>query len=101
MSNTVCMRADGVFVFAEISHRQREVFVMPVIDMKATGSNIRSMIRSKGFRIADVQAKCGFNTPQAIFKWMRGDAVPTIDNMIILADMLGVTIDQIVVITRV
>ncbi|MBP3272575.1 MAG: helix-turn-helix transcriptional regulator [Ruminococcus sp.] len=74
---------------------------MPVIDMKATGSNIRSMIRSKGFRIADVQAKCGFNTPQAIFKWMRGDAVPTIDNMIILADMLGVTIDQIVVITRV
>jgi hypothetical protein len=59
------------------------------------------MIRSKGFRIADVQAKCGFNTPQAIFKWMRGDAVPTIDNMIILADMLGVTIDQIVVITRV
>ena len=74
---------------------------MPIIDMKATGSNIRSMIRSKGFRIADVQAKCGFNTPQAIFKWMRGDAVPTIDNMIILADMLGVTIDQIVVITRV
>lgn len=74
---------------------------MPIIDMKATGMNIKAMIKNKGFKIADVQARCGFNTPQAIFKWFRGDAVPTIDNMIIIADMFGVTIDQIIVITRV
>lgn len=74
---------------------------MPVIDMTATGQNIKAMIKAKGFKIADVQARCGFNTPQAIFKWLRGDAVPTIDNMIIIADMFGVTIDQIIVVTRV
>ena len=74
---------------------------MPVIDVAATGANIKSMMRTKGFKVADVQARCGFNTPQAIFKWMRGDAVPTIDNMIIIADMFGVTIDQIVIITRI
>ena len=53
---------------------------MPIIDVKATGNNIKDIIKSKGFKISDVQARCGFNTPQAIFKWMRGDAVPTIDN---------------------
>ncbi len=74
---------------------------MPVIDMKATGMNIKTMIKNKGFKIADVQARCGFNTPQAIFKWFRGDAIPTIDNMIIIADMFGVTIDQIIVVNRV
>ena len=74
---------------------------MPVIDVRATGMNIKNMIRRSGFRIADVQARCGFNTPQAIFKWMRGDAVPTIDNMIILADMFGVPIDQIIVVVRI
>jgi hypothetical protein len=58
-------------------------------------------MRTKGFKVSDVQARCGFNTPQAIFKWMRGDSVPTIDNMIIIADMSGVTIDQIVVIKRI
>lgn len=63
---------------------------MPIIDMKATGTNIKAMIK-----------QCGFNTPQAIFKWMRGDAVPTIDNMIILADMFGVPIDKIIIVTRV
>ena len=70
---------------------------MPVIDTQATGKNIRNMIKAGGFKIADVQSRCGFNTPQAIFKWMRGDAVPTIDNMVIIADMFGVTIDQIIV----
>lgn len=77
------------------------MFMMPILDMKATGMNIKDLIKSRGFKVADVQAKCGFNTPQAIFKWFRGDAVPSIDNMIILADMFGVTIDQIIVVTRV
>ena len=50
---------------------------------------------------ADVQAKFGFNTPQAIFKWMRGDAVPTIDNLVILADILDMPIDKIIIVTRI
>jgi len=79
----------------------KEMFSMPVIDVKATGANIKAIMKMKGFKIADVQERCGFNTPQAIFKWMRGDAVPTIDNMIIIADMFGVTIDQIVIIKRI
>ena len=41
---------------------------MPVIDVAATGANIKSMMRTKGFKVSDVQARCGFNTPQAIFK---------------------------------
>ena len=73
----------------------------PTINMAATGANIKALIKNKGLRVADVQIRCGFNTPQAIFKWMRGDAVPTIDNMIILADMFGVPIDKIIIVTRV
>ena len=72
--------------------------VAPTINMTATGANIKALLKSKGLKVADVQAVCGFNTPQAIFKWMRGDAMPSIDNMVILAHLLGVTIDQIIVI---
>ena len=70
----------------------------PTINMAATGANIKALIKSKGLRVVDIQNGCGFNTPQAIFKWMRGDAMPSIDNMVILAHLLGVTIDQIIVI---
>jgi len=69
----------------------------PTINMAATGANIKALIKNKGLRVADVQIRCGFNTPQAIFKWMRGDAMPTIDNMVILAHLLDVTIDKIII----
>jgi len=74
------------------------MFSMPIIDVAATGANIKSMMRTKGFKVSDVQARCGFNTPQAIFKWFRGDALPTIDNLVILAAVLGVTMDEIIVV---
>ncbi len=74
------------------------VSATPTINMAATGANIKTLLKSKGLKIADVQNMCGFNTPQAIFKWMRGDAMPSIDNLVILSHILGVTIDQIIVI---
>lgn len=74
---------------------------MPTIDMQATGNNIRNMIKANNMKIADIQGVFGFNTPQAIFKWMRGDAMPTIDNMVILADVFGVTVNDILIIKRI
>ena len=69
----------------------------PTINMAATGANIKALIRARGLTISDVQARCGFHTPQAIFKWMRGDTMPSIDNMVILAHLLDVTIDRIII----
>ena len=69
----------------------------PTIDMIATGANIRALIKAKGLKVADVQTVFGFNTPQAIFKWMRGDAMPSIDNIVILAHILDVPIDEIII----
>ena len=70
-------------------------------DLNKMTYTIKAIMKAKGFKTTDIQDRCGFNTPQAIFKWFRGDAVPTIDNMIIIADMFGVTIDQIVIIKRI
>ncbi len=71
---------------------------MPMIDMEATGRNIRTMIKDKGFQVKDIQKILGFNTPQAMYKWFRGDAMPTLDNMVILAKFLDTTIDDMLVI---
>lgn len=37
----------------------------------------------------------GFGTPQAIYKWQRGDTLPTIDNFVVLSSVFGVKIDDI------
>ena len=70
---------------------------MPVIDMTATGRNIVRLRKQAGMTVRDLQNVFGFSKPQAIYKWQRGQAMPTLDNMVILAAALGVGIDDIVV----
>lgn len=70
---------------------------MPVINMTATGTNIKALIKAKGLRVTELQNILGFNTPQSIFKWMRGESIPSIDNLVILAHILNVTIDEMII----
>ncbi len=72
--------------------------VLPSIDMAATGSNIVRMRRQTGMSVQDLQQVFGFSTPQAIYKWQRGDAMPTLDNMVVLAAVFGVPMDDILVV---
>lgn len=85
----------GVSIFLLINGRG--VSIMPTIDMAATGTNIRNLIKQKGMTIADVQRIFGFNNPGAIYKWFHGAALPTIDNLVILAAVLDIKIDDILV----
>lgn len=69
---------------------------LPFVNMIATGQNINSLRIAAGMSVKDMQMVFGFATPQAIYKWIHGTALPTIDNMVILAAMFGVAIDDIV-----
>ena len=70
---------------------------IPVIDMTATGMNITRLRKNAGMTVRDLQAIFGFATPQAIYKWQRGEAMPTLDNMIVLAAIFNVTVEDILV----
>ncbi len=71
---------------------------MPFIDTVATGRNIDRLRIAAGMSVKDMQMVFGFATPQAIYKWIHGTSMPTIDNLVILAAMLGATLDEIVVV---
>ena len=70
----------------------------PMINTTATGENINRMRIDAGMTVRDMQNVFGFTTPQAIYKWIHGTSLPTIDNMVILAAILDVTLDEIVVV---
>ena len=70
---------------------------IPVIDVTATGINIARLRAAAGLTVKDLQDIFGFNTPQAIYKWQRGDALPTVDNLVVLAAVFGVQIDDILI----
>ena len=70
---------------------------LPSINTAATGANIIRLRRSVGLTVQDLQNIFGFSTPQAIYKWQRGTALPTLDNLIVLASVFGTTMDAIIV----
>ena len=72
----------------------------PFINTVATGQNINRLRIAAGMTVRDMQEVFGFATPQAIYKWIHGTALPTIDNLVILADVLDVTMDEIIVVSR-
>ena len=71
---------------------------VPVIDLIATGQNIKNLRVAAGISVRDLQEILGFTNPQAIYKWQNGDSLPSIDNLVILAAVLGVTVDEILVV---
>lgn len=78
---------------------ENEMFTIPAIDMAKTGQNIMNLRIQAGLSVKDLQEIFGFSTPQALYKWQHGTALPTMDNMVVLAAVFGVKIDDILVVT--
>ena len=72
---------------------------IPIIDPALTGANIVNLRKNAGLSVKDMQAIFGFHSPQAIYKWQSGAALPTLDNLIILAALFNVQIEEILVTT--
>lgn len=71
---------------------------IPRIDTIATGQNIDKLRKAIGLSVKDMQMIFGFTTPQSIYKWLHGESIPTIDNLVILAMILNVTLDEIIIV---
>ncbi len=69
---------------------------MPTIDMAKTGQKIHQMRVNSSMTIKDVQDACGGITAAAVCKWQAGQALPALDNLVILAHIWGVKLDDII-----
>ena len=76
------------------------MLMIPAIDMAQTGANIVALRKAAGLTVKNLQDAFGFTTPQAIYKWQQGAALPTVDNLVVLAALLGVRIDDIIAIGK-
>ena len=72
------------------------MFELPLINTVATGRNIDRLRIAAGMSVKDMQMVFGFATPQAIYKWIHGSAMPTIDNLVILSALFGVSMEEII-----
>ena len=60
------------------------------IQQKETGRQIKRLLSEHGYTVKDVQTVMGFENPQAVYKWISGKSLPSLDNFIILSNCTSI-----------
>jgi transcriptional regulator with XRE-family HTH domain len=68
-----------------------------MIDLAATGKHIKELCNARGIRPDMLAKEMGFASVTAIYKWFEGGSLPQVDNLFILADIFGITVDELIV----
>ena len=72
-------------------------FKYPVIDMRATGAHIKELMNTREVTVQDVQEAMGLAAPQAVYRWLRGSNLPSVDNLFALSRYLNVQMEDVIV----
>ncbi len=65
------------------------------INMKATGNKIKELRNTKHLKVSEL-AEIMNSSENTIFKWQRGDCLPTIDNLVVLSILFETPMDEII-----
>lgn len=76
------------------------MFIYPQIDIQKTGNNIRRLCKEKGFTVRELQDLLMIGSNQAIYSWFNGKTLPSPDNLVALAELLDVSIHNLLIINR-
>ena len=72
-------------------------FVYPVIDLTATGAHLKELLEKRGVTVQDIQEAMGLASPQAVYRWLRGSNMPSVDNLYALSRFLDAPMDNVIV----
>lgn len=67
----------------------------PILDVKATGARIKELRKAHHLKVEEVARFMGFESEQAVYKWQRGDSLPTVDNLYALSRLFETSVDDI------
>lgn len=66
------------------------------LDIVATGHKIKLLMEEREIAIKDLSKVMNVSF-QAVYRWQKGETLPTIGNMFILGQLLQVDVDEILV----
>ena len=75
----------------------KTTFLRPVLDLEATGTKIKTLMKQRGITPRQLQLILNFPYVQTVYNWFAGKNMPTLDNLVVLAKVLNVAMDDIVV----
>jgi len=67
------------------------------VDMAATGARLRDMIFESGYNVKSIQDFLELSCPQSIYKWLRGESLPSINHLYMLSRLFEVHMEELLV----
>lgn len=74
---------------------------MLIVDVEATGKNIRKLITERGLKTSWVKQQLGITSPATVYKWFKGVCLPDTERLFQLADCLNCGVEEIVITKRI
>ena len=72
-------------------------YIYPQIDLKKTGNWIRTLCKYKRITVKDIQDCLHISSNQAIYEWFNGHTLPSVNNLLALSSLLGVSMNNLLV----
>ena len=69
----------------------------PRINMRKTGEHLRQLFNDHGYTVRDIQEALCIGSNQAIYSWLVGRTLPSLDNLVALSILLEISIDEILI----
>ena len=68
--------------------------MIPLIDKKQTGINLRRIMDECGFTVKDVQQYLRLGSIQSVYHWLNGISMPSVDHLYALSYLFQVSVDD-------
>ena len=92
------LRAGGFLLLKEANNMEERTMSLPVINLARTGNNIKRIAKENGFSADKIKDYLGICDKSNVYKWFRGDALPSVDNLLALSILFGVTINEMIIV---
>ena len=64
-------------------------------------TKLHTAIKNSGYSVAELQKMLYLACPQPIYRWMHGNAIPSVDNLYRLSRILNVSMENLLVFEQV
>ena len=81
-----------------MTNMEDKAMTFPVINQVKTGKNIKRIAKEKGLSADKIRDLLGICDRSNVYKWFRGEVLPTVDNLLAISILFGVTINEMLIV---
>lgn len=70
---------------------------MHPIDQHRTGKKLKIMLKLAGYDVKYLQEYLNLSCPQPVYRWFKGQTLPSVEKLCALSNLLGVHMEELLV----